>query len=245
MLTLSEELYLALHFNKKEGVINTPVPKISQLITAGGLVVELLLAGRLRLEKNELVVVDTSLTGEKLLDETLYRLQPSVRFNPNDGEWFNAIAKKAELSQHLLARLIEKGVIRPLQKRKWFGLSQTTVYPLQDKRIVPRWQQLQEEVLLNGGQPSVHDAILLFMTYAWNTPLPADLSRREQKVVNASWERIFGDYWGAYPVVKAGEPILGLDPIVRNAIGQLTVSWATVKAMDDASRYASVSPSLR
>lgn len=239
MLTLSEELYLALHFNKKEGVIDSPAPKISQLITAGGLVVELLLADRLQLDKNELVVVDTSLTGEELLDETLYRLQPSVRFNPNDGEWFNVVAQKAELSQLLLTRLVEKGVIRPLQQRKWFGLSRKTTYPLQDGHILARWQQLQEDVLLNGEQPSVHDAILLFMTYAWNTPLPADLPSQKQKTVKANWERLFGDYWGAYPMVKAGEPIPDLNPIVRSAIGQLTVSWATVKAMNDASKYIS------
>jgi hypothetical protein len=230
MLTLSEELYLALHFNEKEKSIVSLEPSTSQLATAGGLTTELLLAGHLRLDENQLVVLDASATGDNLLDEALHCLQPSVRFNANDGEWFSDVAQKLPLGQAMLARLLEKGVIRPLQKSKWFGLSQTTTYPLQNEQITARWHQLQVEVLLNGGQPTVRDAVLLFMTRAWGTSLPATLSRQEWKTAENRWEKLFGDYWGMLPGGEASEPIPGLDTAVRQAIGHLTVAWAAADA---------------
>ena len=239
MLTLSEELYLALHFNKKKATLDLLPENMSQLIAAGGMVVELLLAGRLRLDETRLAVVDTSLTGDELLDETLTCLQAGVSLNPDDPEWFSAIASKTVLSKHLLARLIEKDVIRPFQERKWFGLSQVTVYPLQDRNILERWQWLQRDILLNNKQPTAHDAILLFMTTACDEPLPNEFSRREQKAADARWRKLFGDFWGAYPVQAASEPVPGINPSVRKAIGELIVSWGTVKSTYDVSRYAS------
>ena len=230
MLTLSEELYLALHFDENEGTIVPLDPSTSHLITAGGLVTELLLAGCLRLEANQLIVVDATPTGDNLFDETLRRLQPAISFPADDAEWFNAIAQKTAPGDLMLTRLLEKGAIRPLQKSKWFGLSNTTVYPLQDESISQRWHQLQMEVLVNGTPPKVKDALLLFMVRAWGAELPAALSRKEQKTADERWSALFGDYLGAYPVGEASEPIPGLDPATALAIGQLTISWATVQA---------------
>lgn len=230
MLTLSEELYLALHFNDKEASIVPLDPSTSHLVTAGGLTAELFLANRLRLDETQLVVTNTAPTDDDLLNEALRRLQPGISFPANDGEWFNAIAQKLPFASQLLARLIKKGVLRPYQKRAWFGLPTTTTYPLQDNSVTQRWQQLSMDVLVNGRQPTVREAVLLFMSRAWGIPLPASLSRPEQKTAEQRWQALFGDYWGAYPVAKEGEPIPGLDPTARAAIGHMTVSWATVQA---------------
>jgi hypothetical protein len=229
MLTLSEELYLALHFDEKEASIVPLDPSTSHLVTAGGLVAELFLAGRLRLDETQLIVTGITPAGDALLDEALRRLHLGISFQTNDAEWFNAVAHKLPFGAQMLARLIKKGVIRPLEKRKWFGLSTTTTYPLQDSSITQRWQQLQMDVMVNGRQPAVRDAVLLFMSQAWGIPLPASLSRQEEKTAEKRWQALFGDYWGAY-VDQPTEPIPSLDPTVRTAIGHMTVSWATVQA---------------
>ena len=230
MLSLSEELFLALHFDEKEGTIVPLDPSTSHLITAGGLTTELLLAGCLRLDEDQLVVVNAEPTGDDLFDESLRRLQPAVSFQSDDAEWFNAVAQKVALGDLMLVRLLEKGVIRPLQKSKWFGLSNTTVYPLQDDSITQRWHQVQLDVLVNGAPPKVNDALLLFMTRAWGGQLPANLSRKEWKTAESRWSALFGDYLGAYPVGETSKTIPGLEPATALAIGQLTISWATVQA---------------
>ncbi len=230
MLTLSEELYLALQFDDKEACLAPSDPNTAHLIVAGGVAAELFLAGRLRLDENQVTAVDTTPTGDNLLDQALSRLQPNVAFQSGDGEWFNTVAQKLLFANQMLARLLEKGVIQPLEKRKWFGLSHSVVYPL-DTSIPQRWQQVQMDVLVNGRQPTASDAALLFMTTAWGTPLPASFSRREQKAADTRWQALFGDYWGAYPVEEASEPIPGLDPAARQAIGHMTVSWATLQAI--------------
>jgi len=231
MLTLSEELYCALHFDAKEASIVPLEPGTSQLIVAGGLAAGLFLAGRLRLGEDRVTAVDSTPTGDDLLDQALNNLRPGVPFQSSDGEWFTAIAQRLPFASQMLARLLKKGVIRPLVKRKWFGLSSTTNYLLQDSTISQRWQQLQMDVMVNGRQPAAADAILLFMSTAWGTSLPATLSRQEQKAADKRWQALFGDYWGAYPVEEAAAPIPGLDPEARQAIGHMTVSWATLQAV--------------
>mgnify|MGYP002713013094 CR=1 FL=1 len=230
MLSLCEELYCALHFNADDNCLVPLDLNTTNLIVAGGLTAELFLAGRLRLGADQITAVGTTSTGDNLLDESLNRLQPVVHFSANDGEWFHAVAQKLSFAQQMQARLLTKEVIRPLQKRKWFGLSRSTVYPLQDTAVLQRWQQLQMDVLVNGAQPTISDAVLLFMTNAWGTPLPNTFSRQEQKTADKRWQALFGDYWGAYPVEKATDPIPGLDSAAREAIGQMTISWATLQA---------------
>ncbi len=230
MLTLCEELYCALHFNADDNCLVPLDPNTANLIVAGGLTAELFLAGRLQLGEDRITAVDTTPTGDKLLDESLKCLHPAVHFSANDGEWFDAVAQKLPFAQQIQVRLLNKGVIQPLQKRKWFGLSRSTVYPLQDTAVLQRWQQLQMDVLVNGAQSTVSDAALLFMSSVWGTPLPNTFSRQEQKTADKRWQALFGDYWGAYSVEKATAPIPGLDSATREAIGQMTVSWATLQA---------------
>ncbi|MCA9919916.1 MAG: GPP34 family phosphoprotein [Anaerolineales bacterium] len=230
MLTLSEELYLALHYSEKEVAVVPLADSTAHLVTAGGLIAELLLAGRLRLDDTSLTVVDTSSTEDELLNEALYRLQPTTTFAADNAEWFDAIAQQLPLGGLMFARLEEKGVIRPLQKRKMFGLSSSTIYPLQDPSVLPRWQSLQMDVLVNGRTPTVPEAVLLFMCQVWGFPLPAELSRKDRKTAENRWERLFGDYWGIYPN-NPTDPIPNLDSVTRTALGNMTVSWATTQAI--------------
>lgn len=239
MLTLSEELYLALHYSEKEGGIVPLEDSTAHLIVAGGVTAELFLLGRVQLNESELVVTDGSPTGDDLLSEALYRLHPAVSFEADSAEWFYPIAEKLLLGRHMLARLEEKDVLRSVKKQKWFGLSSSTVYKLQDSAVPQRWHDLQMEVLVNGRAPSIHEAVLLFMTEAWGYPLPAALSRSERKAANKRWQALFGDYWGIYPD-EPTEPIPNLHPAVRDALGNMIVSWATIQAnfvAEDVSSY--------
>lgn len=230
MLTISEELYCVLQFDDKENCLVPLDPSTTNLIVAGGLTAELFLADRLKLDETQLTAVDTTPTSDDLLDQALSRLQAGIQFKRNDGEWFNAVAQKLPFADQIQARLLKKGVIRPLQKRKWFGLSQSIVYPLETS-VLQRWQQLQMEVMGNGRQPTSSEATLLFMSQAWGIPLPNTFSRQEQKTADKRWQTLFGDYWGAYPIEETSEAIPGLDPAARQALGHMTVSWATLQAI--------------
>ena len=70
------------------------------------------------------------------------------------------------------------------------------------------------------------------MAYCWGAGRPWELSRQENKQYDKRWDALFGDYWGWYDRSDPAEPIPGIDADLRYAIADLSISWATIHAMD-------------
>jgi hypothetical protein len=85
MLTLAEELLL-LALDDESGSVEPAASGSLQYGLAGALLVELVIAGRLRLEGGGLVVADGSPTGDAVLDEVIGRISRSGR--PRDAEYW-------------------------------------------------------------------------------------------------------------------------------------------------------------
>jgi hypothetical protein len=229
MLTFKEELFILLHYSTKKDALVDLSPSTSELVAAGGILVELILAGRVRMEENSLVVTDTSPLGDNILDEALTRLAPSQPVNLTKIDWILPIAKKLPIGHHLFAGLLEKGVLSRKEERAMFGLSRSTIYPVASG-VIEQLIERERQVMVNNAKPDPHTAALLFMAGVWGRGHLGQLSGQEKKTYQKRWDDLFSDYWGEYPVDHEMEPIEGLDPVARKTIGSVAVSWVSAQA---------------
>ena len=58
MLSFSEQLYIRLHYSPEQNVLVDLSGSSSELIAAGGLLVNLMLDNRVRLDKEQLTIID-------------------------------------------------------------------------------------------------------------------------------------------------------------------------------------------
>jgi hypothetical protein len=108
MLTLPEELVLI--GTKESGSLESRAWTSLDYGIAGARLLELALAGRLRLgEKSAIVVEDETPTGDELTDEALATIAASERVR-DAKHWVGKLAKGA-VRKRVLARLDERGVL--------------------------------------------------------------------------------------------------------------------------------------
>jgi hypothetical protein len=229
MLTLKEDLFILLHYSSKKEALVDLAPSTSELVAVGGILVELLLAGRVRMDENNLIVMDTSLLDDTILDEALTRLAPTQSINLTEIDWILSIAEKLPIGHQLFAGLLDKGILSREEERTLFGLSRSTIYPVASG-IIQQLIERERQVMVDNAKPDPHTAALLFMASVWGRGGLGKLAGKEKKAYQKRWDALFSDYWGEYPVDYEMEPIEGLDPATRKAIGRVAVSWASAQA---------------
>lgn len=229
MSNFTQDLYLVLHYSAKNDAVVELDADTSNLIVGGGILVELLLAGRLLLDERSLAVTDTGDTGDEMLDEALAALAPQQPRNPDDPEWIKPIIQKLPSGGRLLAQLLALSILHREEKRGLFGLSRSVVY-VPDPTVVQQLVDRRLSVMLHGARPDPHTAALLFMAGAWGHEDMVKLSGKEKRRWQKRWEALFEDYWGWYPVDREMEPVEGLDPATRKAIGDIALSWISIQA---------------
>jgi len=220
-MLIAEELLLVTHLNTKGKLFNS-ADELLDLTVGGGILAELFLAGRLRIQAGRLVVVDSSSAGDPLLDEAFTRLLPGNNVEPEDPEWVIPIIDQLPFGRRLLDRLIHQGILRREEKRT-LGILRGYKYFLQNPAERQRLIDQEYQVMVGGVAPDARSATLTFMIGTLGDVDPPKLSRKEKKVYNKRYEELFGDYWGH---MKSGKlaPIPGLDPAVQRTLGALTVS---------------------
>jgi hypothetical protein len=199
-----------------------------------------MLDGRVRLDKDQLTILDPRPTQDPLLDEALARLAAVGRLDHDDPEWFQQIVHAISLGEKLVRQLLDKGIIYRQEKKGFMGLSKTITFPFRDPTLPLSLFESERAVMLHGAKPDRLTAAQIFMAYCWGTVRPWDLSRQEDKLYDKRWETLFGDYWGWYDRNQPTEPIEGISPDLAYAIADLTISWATVHStyvMDDVNWY--------
>ena len=236
MSNFTQDLFLLLHYSSKKDAIAELHPDTSNLIVAGGILVELLLAGRLRLDERTLVVTDAETTGDEILDEALARLAPAQPRKPDDPEWIGPIAQQLPPGGRLLDQLLNTGILHREEKRGLFGLSRSVIYLLAPD-VAQQLLDRQLNVMLHGAKPDPHTAALLLMAGAWGHDALVKLSGKEKKVWQKRWDILFSDYWGWYPADHEMEPIKGLAPATRKAIGDVALSWISIQSSYVSAQY--------
>jgi hypothetical protein len=231
MLSFAEQLYIRLQYNPEENALTDFNDFSSGLIAAAGLTANLLIERRIQLDSHQLAIVDSRPTQDPLLDEALARLASIGPINREDSEWFRQIADKLPLGANLFQQLISKNIIYAQEKKGFLGLSKTLAYPFRDPTMLTTLFETERAIMLHNATPNPYTATQIFMAYCWGAEFPWKLSRQENKQYDQRWETIFGEYWGWYDKNAQLEPIPGLDPNLRYALADLTISWATVHVL--------------
>lgn len=228
MLTFTEHLYIRFYYSPEEAALVNMTPFATGLLTAAGLLANLILYNRVRLEPDRLLILDPNTTQDDLLDEALARLASIGSIDHNDPEWFGRIADALPLGAKLENQITQKGLIYRQEKKGLFGLSKTITYPFHDPAVPLNLFETERAVMLHGARPDPKTAALIFMATSVGAPRPWKLSQKEHRKYDDRYTALYGTYWGWYDKNEPVEPIDGLTADTRHALADLTISWATI-----------------
>lgn len=197
---------------------------------AGGILAELLLAERLRLEprgrkRQPLVeVASATQTGDPVVDEVLERIRTARRRAPLD-RWVGRIAGGAKLKHRVARRLVRKGVLREREDRVML-IFRRTIYPELDPRPEEALvASLREAVLGDADDVDPRTAILAVL--GWRAGLlNGVLDRKELKAGKARLEEL-----------GRGDAVAGATKAAIDAV-QAAMAAATIAATTAATTAA-------
>lgn len=156
-LTLAEELVLLALDDKTGKVIDLPAFALESAIAAS-IVMELSLEGRIDTDPDKLWVVLSQKTEDPLLDGALDQIVKEKAPQPA-AHWLRRLAKP-ELEDSVIARLVERGIVRAEEKRLLW-VFKTRVYPpssgIEEKEVRTRILALLD----SNDIPDARDALLV------------------------------------------------------------------------------------
>jgi hypothetical protein len=159
MLGFVEEIVL-LQIDDRQGTFVDLPQSAGDVVIAGAALMELALANRIDTDLERLIVVDTSPTGDDILDEALARLAAS----PDELTSAGAIALVAldsrKFQGRALQRLVAKGVLRQTDGR-WLWVFATRRYPVIDDREQREVKTRLRQLLLTDEIPDPRDVVLI------------------------------------------------------------------------------------
>jgi hypothetical protein len=224
MLTFTERLFIRLNYNPEIDALADFNDYATELTAAAGLMVNLMLDFRVRLDHNHIHIIDPRPTQDPMLDEALARLAAIPTFDHKNPEWFLQVADKLSFGAQLLQQFTQKGLIYRQEKKGLFGLSKSESYHFYDRSLPAKLFEPERTVMLLGAGPDPETAVLTFMAGSWGAPRPWKLSNKEHQQYDKRYETLFG---GWYSVGGLVEPIDGLPSDLRSALTELIISWAT------------------
>ncbi|HOW97187.1 MAG TPA: GPP34 family phosphoprotein [Kiritimatiellia bacterium] len=165
MLTFAEEIVL-LALDEKEGVITELPHQALHAAMSGAVLMELCLLNRVDVDAKQMKVVDTTPTGEPILDAVLKDLQGS---HPEHtlAYWLNRMAghHAHEILRLSFTGLVRKGVLRE-EKHRFLWVFPDRRYPrLNDREFIEVRARLRQ-ALLGTDIPEVRDIVLVSLLNA-------------------------------------------------------------------------------
>ncbi|HYU18321.1 MAG TPA: GPP34 family phosphoprotein [Chloroflexota bacterium] len=197
MLTLAEELLLlALH--DRSGDLIPSAAEALPTALASAVLMELNVRERLRAEGDDLVLADTSPTGDSILDQAAARIGRESRAR-DAGYWVNALAgEMRDLRDHLLDRLVTAGILRREEKRiLWVFRSER--FPLADEDEERQIRERIRAVVLEGTNAEPRTTALIALVEAcalvdelFSPAERAEAQRRVRELVGGDVAQIGG-----------------------------------------------------
>lgn len=205
-MTLIAEDLLLLLLNDETGKFLVDSTRLDRVL-AGGLLVELALAGRVTpaaegeaVKKGRLVARDGAPTGDELLDRTLSRLAAK----PVKPE--RAVEQLTKgLRRELLTRLAGSGLLRE-QRGRTLGIFPTTSWPAIDTAHETQLRAELSEVLLAGRQPSERTAALVSLLAAVDRAAKV-IAAEDRRAVKRRAKEIADGEWAGAAVKKAVDSV--------------------------------------
>jgi hypothetical protein len=153
-------------------------------------------------KEGRLKVLDTSSTGDAILDERLAFLSEKAGQKPKN--LLNKLSK--HLRDQLLARLAERGVLEA-DKDKVLGLFPVTRWPAKDARHEAEVRTALGGVLKVGTQPDERTAALIALLSALNVVPKVITDAVDKKALKRRAKEIAESEWAAAAVRKAVQEV--------------------------------------
>jgi hypothetical protein len=202
-MLIAEDLLLLL-YNDESGKPITGNPGLDYSL-AGAVLIELTLLHKVDIaapgddvKEGRLKVLDTSSTGDAILDQRLALLAEKSGQKPK-----NLMSKLSKgLRDQVLARLAERGVLEA-DKDKILGLFPVTRWPAKDARHEEEVRTALGSVLKLGTQPDERTAALIALLSALNVVPKVITDAVDNKALKRRAKEIAESEWAAAAVRKA------------------------------------------
>ncbi|MFI2609698.1 GPP34 family phosphoprotein [Kitasatospora sp. NPDC018619] len=162
-VTLAEELML-LSLDDESGVAKDA--PTAAWAAAGGILAELVLAGRVTVEDGQLTVTDRTPTGDPLVDGRLARLDAwAAGRRPGRAkaaDWLTTDRTTAVADT--VARLCERGLVVE-ERRRAFGIFPVRRYPEADGTVERELRGRLAAAVLDGAEPDLRTAALVALLH--------------------------------------------------------------------------------
>ncbi|MHC5210146.1 MAG: GOLPH3/VPS74 family protein [Planctomycetota bacterium] len=181
MLTLAEEVLL-LALDDENGTFR-PLPKHAmEFALTSAVLMDLLLARRLDVDLEQLMVVDPTPVGDDLLDPILAAIARSPdRYNAR--RWIMVLSQEAgEIRKRALARLVDRGVLRRQDDKLLWVLGRRR-YPVLDDTEQREAKLRILGIVLGDDIPDHRDVVLVAVADAAGL-FDAILTRREARMAS-------------------------------------------------------------
>jgi hypothetical protein len=189
VLRFAEEILL-LALDEKTGRLHPLPERALEFALAGAVLMELAFLGRLDTDATQLMVLDTSSTGDVVLDEALKAL-PKTEPNLTIQKALARVALKAELLQKMLFdSLVRKGVLAKHEQKFLWMLSERR-YPVVDNREEREVRGRIRDVVLSPEMiPDPRDVVLIGLMDACDLShvvfLPEELEKASDRIKQIS-----------------------------------------------------------
>ncbi len=157
MLSFGEELLLLALDDEKGTIVDKTSIKYGLV---GALLMDLALMNKIDTDLENLMIVDTSPTGDDVLDDVLTQIAQSNRTRTT-AYWLVHLSQNSNtIKERLLDRLIQKGILkREEQKILWvFALRR---YPVRDDKEEKEVKTRIRQVILSDSIPDSRDVVLI------------------------------------------------------------------------------------
>ena len=187
MLTFTEEILLLMLDD--DGLFLPIRGGAVEHVMVGAVLMDLAFANRIDTDPERLEVIDSTPTGNPLLDGALERIANSGETLNTKG-WVELLAREhaAEVRQHALDRLIELGVLEA-KDEKFLWVFHSRRYPTVDGRTERAVKLRMEDVLLSDDMPDPRDIALVCLVDACDI-LDDLFSEREMERVRPRVEQL-------------------------------------------------------
>ena len=130
-------------------------------VLVGAVLMDLAFANRIDTDPERLLVIDSTPTGNPLLDGPLERIA-SAADTMNTRQWVEVLAREqaADIRQQAMNGLIERGILEA-KDEKFLWVFRSRRYPTIDGRVEREVKLRMEDVLLSDDMPDPRDVALI------------------------------------------------------------------------------------
>ena len=182
MLTFHEEIMVLLLHDENGTFLPVSEHTLNRALT-GAVLMDLAFADRIDTDPERLVVIDSTPTGDSLLDRTLARIA-GEKTAASSRSWIEALSDEeasaeqaATIRTIALGRLVERGVLER-RDEKFLWVFHSRRYPTIDGKVVQEAKKRIADVLFSDDIPAPRDIALICLADSCNI-LQTIFSKRE------------------------------------------------------------------